>query len=104
LARRPFSFPPLGYSLCSQTDFRRDAYSHLPKSPLELTDDDSRFAGRLPLVVRHYAYPKHRYICGPACLGAGGMIVIMLANKFLPVVEHHEEAHEDKPAEASADA
>jgi len=38
------------------------------------------------------------------CLGAGGMIVIMLANKFLPIVEHHEEAHEDKPAEAAAGA
>jgi hypothetical protein len=38
------------------------------------------------------------------CLGAGGMIVIMLANKFLPVVEHHEEAHEEKAADASADA
>ena len=35
-------------------------------------------------------------------LVSGGMFVIMLANKFLPVVEHHEEAHEDKPAEASA--
>jgi Ni/Fe-hydrogenase subunit HybB-like protein len=37
-------------------------------------------------------------------LVSGGMFVIMLANKFLPVVEHHEEAHEDKPAEASAGA
>ena len=37
-------------------------------------------------------------------LVSGGMFVIMLANKFLPVVEHHEEAHEDKPAEASSGA
>jgi hypothetical protein len=104
LARRPFSFPPLAYCLYNQTDFRRDACFHLPKSPLELTDDDSRFAGRLSLVMRHYAYPKRRYTYAPACLGPGGMFVIMLANKFLPVVEHHEEAHEDKPAEASAGA
>ena len=54
--------------------------------------------------MRHYAYPKRRSICGPACLGAGGMIVIMLANKILPIVEHHEESHEDRPAEATAGA
>jgi hypothetical protein len=41
------------------------------------------------------------------CLGAGGMIVIMLANKFLPVVKHdegHGEGHGEKPADASAGA
>ena len=37
-------------------------------------------------------------------LVSGGIIVFMLANKFLPVVEHHEEAHEDKPSEASSGA
>jgi len=28
----------------------------------------------------------------------------MLANKLLPIVEHHEESHEDRPAEATAGA
>jgi len=100
LARRPFSFPPLGYSLNSQTDFRRDACFHLPKSPLELANYDGRFAGGLPLVMRHYACPKRRYTCRPACLGARGSIIFMLANKFLPVVKHGE-GHEEKPAEAA---
>ena len=58
----------------------------------------------MPLGMRHYAYPKRRSTCAPACLGPGGSIVLKLANDFLPVVDHHEEAHEDKPAEASASA
>jgi hypothetical protein len=40
-------------------------------------------------------------------LFSGGMIVIMLANKFLPVMKHdggHGESHEEKPAEAPASA
>jgi hypothetical protein len=55
--------------------------------------------------MRHYAYPKRRYLYGLGCLGAGGMIVIMLANKFLPVVKHdegHGESHGKKAAEAPA--
>ena len=54
--------------------------------------------------MRHYAYPQRRYMYALGCLGAGGMIVIMLPNKFLPIAEHHEEAHEDKPVEATAGA
>jgi len=33
------------------------------------------------------------HVCDWVPLGVGGMIVIRLANKFLPVVEDHEEAH-----------
>jgi Ni/Fe-hydrogenase subunit HybB-like protein len=52
-------------------------------------------------------FPSWMEIAVSAGLFSGGMIVIMLANKFLPVVKHddgHEESHEEKPAEASASA
>ena len=45
-------------------------------------------------------FPSFGEIAVSVGLLCGGMIVIMLANKFLPVVKH-DEGHEEKPAEAA---
>jgi Ni/Fe-hydrogenase subunit HybB-like protein len=45
-------------------------------------------------------FPTWMEIAVSIGLVSGGMIVIMLANKFLPVVKH-DEGHEEKPAEAA---
>lgn len=52
-------------------------------------------------------FPTWMEIAVSVGLFSGGMIVIMLANKFLPVMKHdegHGESHEEKPAEAPASA
>jgi Ni/Fe-hydrogenase subunit HybB-like protein len=52
-------------------------------------------------------FPSFGEIAVSVGLLSGGMIVIMLANKYLPVVKHdegHGESHEEKPAEAPASA
>jgi len=57
----------------------------------------------IQLMIRPgYTYfPSFGEIAISTGLVAGGMFVIMLANKFLPIVKH-EEGHGEKPAEASA--
>ena len=50
-------------------------------------------------------FPTWMEIAVSVGLFSGGMIVIMLANKFLPVMKHdegHGESHGEKPAEAPA--
>ena len=52
-------------------------------------------------------FPAWTEIAISVGLIAAGMLVIMLANKFLPVMKHdkgHGESHGEKPAEASASA
>jgi len=52
-------------------------------------------------------FPTWMEIAVSVGLFSGGMIVIMLANKFLPVMKHdegHGESHKEKPTEAPASA
>jgi hypothetical protein len=79
-ALRPFSFPPLAYCLNSQTDFRRNTCFQLPKSPLELTRMMADMLVHAPAICAIMPMPSTDPL--PA-IGAGGMISIMLANKFL---------------------